>query len=328
MKKFFYLIDGGLRCNDTPPYTNLENTLREKERLKQGETVLDLNAIIITHPDKDHYGGVNDLIAKYTINCPIITTKATKLTEATLTDVKLELHEEVNLMFPNASRREYTDIATTTRIMKDPDFTMDSNKSSILFAVGGVLLTGDSIGKIIHEETGLGKKRAETQKLCVFQVPHHGSGANNFIPNEASKKIPITDPLHALKGKHDAFKYALFYRGIQAHTYFISHGEHKHYQHPHRNVITGILLAAVTEKTATEKTATEKKKCELVVTGTFHKDKINYPKATKFPGFPQNWEDYVTIRIPERGDDTPYITIDQEGRPLNTKRWEPELPAR
>ena len=292
--------------------------MREKERLTEGETVLDLDAIIITHPDKDHFGGVKDLIAKYTINCPIITTEATKLTEAILTGVKPELHEEVNLMFPNASRRVYRHIAKTTKIMKDTDFTMDSNKSSILFAVGGVLLTGDSIGKIVHKETGLGKERAETQKLCVFQVPHHGSDANNFIPNEARKKIPITDPLHALKGKHDAYKYALFYRGIQAHTYFVSHGEHKHYQHPHRNVITGILLAAVTEK----------KKCELVVTGTFHKDKINYPKATKFPGFPQNWEDYVTIRIPECGNNTSYITIDREGLPLNTKRWEPELPTR
>ncbi len=317
LKKFFYLIDGGLGCNDTPPYTNLEKTLREKKRLKQGktkgETVLDLDAIIITHPDKDHYGGVNDLIAKYTINCPIITTEATKLTEATLTDVKLELHEEVNLMFPNASRRVYS-IAKTTRIMKDPDFTMDSNKSSILFAVGSVLLTGDSTGKLIHQET----RPAEMQKLRVFQVPHHGSAANSFIPNEARTPIPITDPLNPLKGKHPAYKYALFYRKIQAQTYFISHGDYENYQHPHRDVITGILLAAVTER----------KTCELVVTGTFHNDKIDYPTTTRFPDFPQNWEDYVTIRIPEHGDDTPYITIDQEGRPLNTKRWEPELSAR
>ncbi len=327
--KKFYLVDGGLTCSDTPPYTNLEITLREKGLLMKKETKREtvlLDAIIITHPDEDHLGGVNKLIANYTITCPVITTEATMLTKANLTYDEPGLPEEVKLMFPTARRRIYKDITNKTEIMKDPKFFPEpkdksnkSNKSSILFAVvGSVLLTGDSTGQLINEATGLGKELAETQKLRVFQVPHHGSEANSFIPYEAAKKIPSTDPLHALKGKHDAYKYALFYRGIKAHTYFVSHGDHGLFQHPHRNVITGILLAAVTEET----------NCELVVTGTFHQDKINYPTEAKFPGFPRNWEDYVTILDPENGDKTPYITIGREGRPPNTKKWEPEPAAR
>ncbi len=137
-------------------------------------------------------------------------------------------------------------------------------------------------------------------------MPHHDSKPNSFIPGEVKPAIKNDDQLRDIKGKHPAYKHALFYRGIQAHTYFISHGKNDNYQHPHRDVVTGILIAAVTEK----------KNCNLVVTGTFHPDIIDYPKAEKYQrnkGFPQNWQNYVDILVPENREDTPYITITGDG---------------
>ncbi len=342
----------------------MEKTLKEKRRVKTvgEEDILELDAIIITHPDNDHIGGIKRLIKKYTIKCPIITTEETDITNADLTTEIPNLG--VELKYPTAGPRVYNNIvkneskinktikkkSSNDSNTKEDASSVESsslsandagatsgndskkeqdrlNESSILFSIGNVQLTGDSKGKLIHEATGLGKKEDLTKNVTVFQVPHHGSNENSFIPGEAVPAITGDDPLHDIKGKHPAYKYALFYRGIQARTYFISNGFNKRLKHPRKDVVTGILIAATTEK----------KKCNLVVTGPFYKDKIDYPKTNKdqvqytdqnvFPGFPTNWKEYVDILVPKDGEDTPYITITGDGKEVtNTKPWVPEQP--
>ncbi len=299
-------MDGGLK-GDTEPHTNLEYTLREKKLLDKD--TLKLDAIIVTHPDGDHIGGINRLIENYTITCPIIATEATEVTYATL---QTELPEIDKLIFPTAGPKVYNGIQKKLSVVrKDTSYRADLNESSILFTLGKFQLTGDSMGKHIA------KLGSPVKCITVFQVPHHGSKFNSFIPYDTGD-FSEDDLLYQLKKpKHPAYKYALFYRRIQACTYFISYGNNQKFQHPHRDVVTGIIIAAVTEK----------KKYKIVVTGTFGKNKIDYPDETKYPDFPQNWQDYVEIHVPEH-EATRYITITADGAVSNTKLWEPTEPTR
>ncbi len=311
-------MDGG-RPKDKKPHNNLEKTLGKKGLIENN--TLKLDAIILTHPDCDHMGGINRLLEKFTINCPIITTEAAKVTKKKETreipSEELDLFG-IELKFPIEGPKVYRDI---TKIGKNDDSEIKINDTSILFAAGKIQLTGDSRGKLIHKATGLGKIENLTKDVTVFQVPHHGSGDNSFVPYDIKRKLDKSDPLYELKiNNHPAYREALFYRGIQAKTYFISFGD-KGYDHPYGNVITGIIIAAVT-------TTTTKKKCKIVVTASFSKDKIYYPDETIFPNFPQNWKDYVDIFVPKDGEDTPYITITGDGEVVvdHTKPWVPESP--
>ncbi len=292
---------------------HLEKTLEEKGRLVERpgkDTILQLDAIIVTHPDGDHFGGINRLIKKCTINCPIITTEATQVTNARRKEV-VDLPRAIKLIHPTKSLRSFDQITTESKIEKDDKFdfkTIKSNETSILFAVENILLTGDSTADQIYRS-----KSELNLNNQIFQVPHHGSDENSHFKKE-KPKIHKDDSLHMIL-KHPATASAQFYSSILAHTYFISHGDLKKH-HPHANVVTGIILAAVTRQ----------KNCKLVFTGLFHEDKVNYPKSTEFEGFPQNWKEYVEIHVPVDVIETPYITITPDGTLYNTTTsWEEQL---
>ncbi len=81
-------------------------------------------------------------------------------------------------------------------------------------------------------------KESFTKDVTVFQVPHHGSNESSFVPHDIRRNLDENDPLLELKIniKPSGYKEALFYREIQAKTYFISFGDRK--DHPHSDVIT------------------------------------------------------------------------------------------
>ena len=237
------------------------------------------------------------------------------------------LPREVEVLFPleSATQRTYKINSSDKKAKLEKDESFDSrlsNESSILFRINifsvEILLTGDSKGKQI-QQTGLGISKGKEEKgLTVFQVPHHGSEENSYVPWKAVKPLPIDHPLKPLQRKHQAFKHALFFYEVRAEVYFISYGDNRKYQHPHRNVITGILVAATVLKTS----------CTIVVTGTFHLDKIVYPPPEQFRDFPRDWRRYVTIRVPF--ENAPFLTIDPQGDDpfANTKEWSPEPETR
>ena len=150
----FYLIDGGPRQK----YMILEKTLKEKGCIVDGLIAQCLKAIIITHPDKHHFGGINQLLSKNAASCPIITTAACQLTSATKERYPKSdlLPIEMKTYFPTTSRRVYKNISCSTKVEKHW-FRGNANESSVLVKIGqnDAILTGDSTGKYIHQELKL-----------------------------------------------------------------------------------------------------------------------------------------------------------------------------
>ena len=313
-KRETHLIDGGRgqRTRNTHFYKHLKDTLKIKGCIEKasgtggGETLEDrrcdrviTDSIIITHPNEDHYGGINRLIEDFTVTCPITTTIATCMyTEHTDPGVRGHRAGEsfrtcgidlVRYHFPGQQQteqgRQHTYIKTLPKrtsvtITKNPDFIGDLNKSSILTTVSlpgskydyDVVLTGDSYSYIIQRILAL-----EGKSVGVFQVPHHGSRGNY-------SSTPST-----------IAQCTRFYSSFRADIYFISHGDHKGLNHPHREVITGILTAAVEKK----------HHCKIVVTATwFDAHKI---APTEYRDI-RHWRDYVEIYHFKQ--DTPYVTLD------------------
>ncbi len=199
----------------------------------------------------------------------------------------------------NALGRRHTGLEdlhqrSTVTICKSPTFQEDFNATSILTTVKlpgannydyDVVLTGDSYGGIILDELGLRSKEGKRKTVGVFQVPHHGSKKNSTM---ASKK-----------GEGSYLSCYKFYMQSDADIYLISHGDHKGYDHPHSEVITGILSAAVQKK--------QDRKCKIVVTATqFKESKIKIKKSKIKDDI--NWRDYVDILYFKKG--IPYVTLD------------------
>ncbi len=275
--------------------TEAGNTL--KDRTCEQVT---LDSIIITHPDEDHCGGINQLLKEFTIMCPITTTLASCLKVGDLQDAQLGTvflsgeRDQVRHWFPltgeGENGRRHSNIKTLpngsiVNIAKNDTLDINFNATSILTTVRlrgrskydyDVVLTGDSCGYVIAKKLGL-KLGLNGKSVGVFQVPHHGSKYN--LDHRRSK--PST-----------AKEFEDFYSSFNADIYLISHGNHKGYNHPHSEVITGILSAAVQKK----------RRCKIVVTATqFEESKIDDSNISK-------WMDYVDIFYFKQ--DTPYVTLD------------------
>ncbi len=256
-----------------------------------------LEAIVNTHPDADHYGGINALLGskKISVYCPIITTSAARL--YVIEEVKRNNCKRYKRKIENTERdcphfwfqkeapgRVFTglkDVPQPSHVEIGKNL-KDCNETSILTTVRlsrstykyDVVLTGDSNDRII----------LDTLELCgcttvgVFQVPHHGSRKNSCFE---------------------------FYMQFHAKIYFISHGANKHHKHPHSEVITGILSAAVEKK----------RDCIIVVTATwFEESKINYflRKSTS------DWRKFVKIYYFEKSSS--YVTLDCSKKMLDCSK--------
>lgn len=335
------LIDGGLgqKGKEYPFYPNLKKTLHclvkllpktttektGKTKLKADRTYpqLQLDHIVVTHPDQDHYGGINRLLKdSYNICCPIITTQASclyversgikaeqRIGEEYLSQIDCPRH-----WFPKEAGKKHDyigglPIKSRVKIAKYRHFKGDSNESSILTTVClpqrkydfDVVLTGDSNATIILETLELKGKRVR-----IFQVPHHGSVNNSTLEQgtevqtnlEPLKKWKPREVKKKRKEKMDFFYCAQFFCSFIADIYLICHGDHKGYKHPHEEVVTGILVAATIKKHP----------CKIVVTHTgFNPKKIHRLCAKHF----SNWSEYVEIY--HFIEETPYVTLNPSG---------------
>ena len=277
---------------------------------------IQLDSIVNTHPDADHCGGINALLGtgskeiklgkKFTVCCPIITTSAASLYvevpkgkngHRNGPEYSSAESDSPHFRFQqNAPRRRHTGLEdlhhrSTVTICKSPTFQEDFNATSILTTVKlpesnydyDVVLTGDSYGGIILDELELRPKEGKRKTVGVFQVPHHGSKKNSTMAST--------------KGEGSYLSCYKFYMQFDADIYLISHGDHKGYDHPHSEVITGILSAAVQKKLD--------RKCKIVVTTTqFKESKIKKSEI--------NWREYVDILYFKKG--IPYVTLDPNDR--------------
>ena len=229
---------------------------------------------------------------------------------------KYQEPSDLKFHFPPVGARVYeiSQNRTKPKIEKNKALKrFDWNKSSVLVEAGKyVAFTGDSTGELIYQQL---KFRDPQERPIVFQVPHHGSKKNCVLDQQAIDNIKgeFMRDLQSIS-THPAYEQALFFCTINAKVYFISHGVHGKYNHPNKEVITGILIAATVRKM----------KCTIVVTHKFSLTKINYPSIGEFS---QDWRQYVTIKEP-KSDDTRYITIIPKlnGEPefCNANEWRPE----
>ncbi len=225
-----YLIDGGQghyeeKRTKTKPYHNLTATLEakgcitspppsskpESEKLWKDRTYsqIKLDSIVVTHPDKDHYGGIDALLGsgtkmikkkhpkRYTVCSPIISTSVVPLlvnppkSRAATRQGDNYQHSTKNdcLKFwfqGDSPGKKHTYLEslssrTTVKISTAEKKKCESNATSVLTTVKlpssefdyDVVLTGDSYCTIIEEKLALRDKL-----VGVFQVPHHGSKCN------------------------------------------------------------------------------------------------------------------------------------------------------
>ena len=160
------LIDGG------PDGTVLRELSRE---LPWGDRTLDL--VIGTHPDKDHIGGLIDVLARYKV-MSILTTENTGETTAASAYQKA-LTAETNIVHFARAGQVYTLGASTTITVlspaRDPSM-LESNTSSIVVKVSygesDFMLTGDAPVGI---EDYLSVTYGEQLQSEVLKLGHHGS---------------------------------------------------------------------------------------------------------------------------------------------------------
>lgn len=136
-----------------------------------------IDIVVGTHPDKDHIGGLIDVLKRYSV-AKILTTENKGETSTSGLYNKLKKAEGAEILFARRGQTIVLDASTTLRILfPDSDPTdMESNTSSIVFQLqygsSTFMFTGDS-PKNIEEYLVLAE--GEHLKSDVSKLGHHGS---------------------------------------------------------------------------------------------------------------------------------------------------------
>ena len=195
------LMDGG------PPNGKAEKAL--ERALPAGDRYLDL--VILTHPHLDHWGGLPDIMKRYSIGKFMTDgTKGKDKAYAALPEPDLALGEgdmirwggyTLTILGPNASERND----------KDP------NKASVVALLEGpdikILYMGDA-----HAENEDRLRKKYALKADVLKIGHHGS--------KTSSSQALLDAVHP--------RYAV-----------ISVGRKNRYGHPHQEVVERIKAMGI-----------------------------------------------------------------------------------
>lgn len=160
------LIDGG------PDGTVLRELARA---LPWGDRTLDL--LVGTHPDKDHIGGLVDVLARYEVT-QILTTenRGETMTASSYQDALVA--ESTNIMYARAGQVYQLGASTTLTVLspaRDPSM-LESNTASIVIKLSygetDFMLTGDAPQSI---EDYLVVAYGGTLASEVLKLGHHGS---------------------------------------------------------------------------------------------------------------------------------------------------------
>lgn len=180
----------------------------------------EIDMVIGTHPDKDHIGGLIDVLKQYKVNT-ILTTENKSDSSTSQQYEKLKTVEGAEIIYARRGQEFALDASTTLRVLfPDSDPTdMESNTSSIvvqlIYGDTTFMLTGDS-PKSIEEYLVL--VEGESLKSDVLKAGHHGSrtSTSELFLNEVRPSISI-----------------------------ISAGLHNRYGHPHVEVTDMLFNAGV-----------------------------------------------------------------------------------
>lgn len=211
------LIDGG------PNATVLQ---RLTEVMGFSDNTIDV--VASTHPDRDHIGGLIDVLKKYKIDTILTTENKGDTNTAKMYDT-LKMEEEADIVYARRGQEFFLDASTTLRVLfPDSDPTdMESNTSSIVLQLiyGDItfMFTGDSPKNI---EEYLVLVEGEHLQSDVLKVGHHGSRTSTS---------------------------ELFLNEVQPEFAVISAGKNNSYGHPHVEVTDLLFNARVkTLETAKE----------------------------------------------------------------------------
>ncbi len=204
------LIDGG------PDNTVLR---RLSQELPWFDTNLDM--VLGTHPDKDHIGGLVDVLKRYQVD-KIITTENTGETMVASTFQKGLLNEGVPVEMARAGQVYQLGASTTLTIFApagNPAM-LESNTASIVarLSYGEIdfMLTGDAPSSI---EAYLVKMYGEELQSEVLKLGHHGSKTSS-----SDEFLDTVTPRYAV----------------------VSAGKDNSYGHPHQNVIDAVQVRNIT----------------------------------------------------------------------------------
>ena len=318
------------------PLNNLLACLKQQGCLTWDEQQLELDTIIVTHPDKDHVGGVTKLLEKYSYSGELLFTdafyhksaapnKCVFLTDweranekyradlylcvSTCTYVKHSTPDaSFGFYFPTSDARLLTkDVLKRTvfsHIFHRQNPTRprqkDFNDTSILTTVNESSQGIDVV--LTGDSDGLIIDRALFMNyrlrphIKVFQVPHHGSEKNS--------------------------DYEL-YISFTADVYLISGGGHDKYNHPNNEVLSAIIRACVDNQHRSTIVVTNSRglKRDKVIPKLYLEDRLR-------PN--QEWSNFVTIchldDLFNPDNTSPYVTItsDKLLQDSDVVCWSPE----
>ncbi|MBY0537954.1 MBL fold metallo-hydrolase [Patescibacteria group bacterium] len=204
------LIDGG------PDNTVLR---RLSEELPWFDTSLDV--VLGTHPDKDHIGGLVDVLKRYKVS-KIITTENTGETMVASSFQKGLLGEGVPVEMARAGQVYQLGASTTLTVFAPANnpAMLESNTASIVarLSYGDIdfMLTGDVPSSI---EAYLVKMYGDSLRSEVLKLGHHGSKTSS-----SDEFLDTVAPRYAV----------------------VSAGKDNSYGHPHSNVVDAVSARNIT----------------------------------------------------------------------------------
>ncbi len=155
----------------------------------------DIDIVVGTHPDKDHIGGLIDVLKRYKVSL-ILTTENKGDTSTSGLYNKLKTAEGAEIIYARRGQTIVLDASTTMRILF-PDSNpseMETNTSSIVFQLmygsSTFMFTGDSPKNI---EEYLVKVEGTHLRSDVLKLGHHGSRTST-----SEKYLEVVSPLYAI----------------------------------------------------------------------------------------------------------------------------------
>ena len=338
-----YLVDGG--TGNEMPLQNLQKCLDQQgclgERVGSTKQPLKLEAIIVTHPDIDHVGGVTKLLNDYSYSGELVITEAFKEKEnvflsnffvaiKTLFDIKRKLPKlpskgEIREYYPLQCYFPMTGILYSTKATECSQQEAEESKAT------NTVDTSD--GKKARVDTSDGKKANESSILTTvnetddgFDIMLTGDSNAKMIKTVLSEKIKSTSfkphikvfqvPHHGSKENSD---YEL-YKSFTADVYLISAGGQ--YGHPSNEVLSAIVHACVDNEHTSKIVVTNSRGLKLIKKGTYSREKL-------VPGL-NRWRNRVQVYhlddLFNPRNTSPHVTItsDQLLQGSDVVSWSPK----
>ena len=340
-----YLVDGG--DGSEKPLENLLACLRQQGCLGQSDgspkQPLKLEAIIVTHPDKDHVGGVTKLLKGNKYEGELMITEAfeTKLRDENNVFLS-EFSEAISQTFASKS----VIIHSNTHEICSPlrcHFPMSKSSSKANFK--GIIYSAkeetDSDGVVPSEEnaTNEAEKDYANKSSILTTVNQNDDGFDVMLTGDSNAKMIQTVLSEKRKGQlckphvkvfqvphhgsENNSNYE-FYTSFTADVYLISGGGNDAYNHPSNKVLSAIVHACVDNEHTSKVVVTNSRGLKLPLL-----EKGKYLREKLIPGS-YSWRDRVQVYHLDdlfNPDETPThvtITSDQLLQDSDVISWSPE----